>query len=179
MSKTPKTLFRGKALTLNLEAVAYPDGSSGTLEIVRHPGGAGVVALTPEQDVYLLRQFRHAAGGWIWEIPAGRIEAGEDPLHTAQRELLEEAGCQAQAWTALGDFLPSPGICDERIYLYLARDLTLLRPAHEGDEFIEVHRLPLADALAWAKQGKIQDAKTLIALYRTQQWLDPQYSDDR
>lgn len=172
MTNHNRSLYQGKALTLNLEQVTFPDGSAGAFEIVRHPGGAGVVALDAENNLCLIRQYRHAADGWIWEIPAGRIEHKENPLATAQRELAEEAGLEAQDWHDLGEILPSPGICDERIYLYLARGLVAVETAHEAEEFIEIHQMPLAKAITWCLQGKIVDAKTLAAIYLTQAWLE-------
>lgn len=166
-----KPVHQGKALTLNLETATFPDGEKAELEIVRHPGGAGAVALDAEQRICLIRQFRHAADGWLWEIPAGRIDHAESPLNTARRELQEEAGLQAQHWDELGSVLPSPGICDERIHLYLARDLSAVDTSHEPQEYIEIHWLAWKDALQWCNEGKIVDAKTLVAIYRANAWL--------
>ena len=171
MSNQRKPLYQGKALKLYLEEVTFPDGSDGELEIVRHPGGAGAVALDQARQMCLIRQYRYAADDWLWEIPAGRIDHAEAPLRTAQRELQEEAGLQAGSWQSLGEMLPSPGICDERIHLYLARDLTRLATRHEAQEFIEVHWVAFEEAIAWCNAGKIVDAKTLAAIYRAQAWL--------
>ena len=168
-----KPIYRGRALTLNEERVAFPDGSHGTLEIVRHPGGAGAVALDERGRVCLIRQYRYAADGWLWEIPAGRLEPNEAPLLTAQRELAEEAGLRAADWQSLGSLLSTPGVCDERIHLYLARELSAAPMAHEDEEFIEIHWVPFPEAIQWACTGKINDAKTLIALYRVRHCLNP------
>ncbi len=157
-------IYQGRALTLNEESVTFPDGQQEVLEIVRHPGGAGALALDEEGRVCLIRQYRYAVDGWLWEIPAGRLEVDEAAQLCAQRELGEEAGLRAGHWQSLATLLPSPGICDERIYLFLARDLSPVPTAHESGEYIEIHWLPLNDALAKVCTGEIVDAKTVIAL---------------
>lgn len=159
-------VYRGKIIDLCLEKVALPNGALAELEIVHHPGGAAVVALDAEGRVCLLRQFRHAAGGWLWELPAGKLDAGEPPLTTAQRELQEEAGVRAARWETLGKIVSSPGIFTEVVYLFLARDLGDVPAAAEEHEVFEVHWLPFADALARAQSGEITDAKTLAGLFR-------------
>ncbi len=159
-----KSIYKGRALVLNKERVTFPDGQQEVLEIVRHPGGAGALALDDEGRVCLIRQYRYAADGWLWEIPAGRLEMDETPQHCAQRELAEEAGLQAGRWQPLIELLPSPGICDECIYLFLAQDLCVVPTAHEFGEYIEIHWLTLDDALAQICAGDIVDAKTVIAL---------------
>lgn len=168
MSDTParRPIHRGRVVDLGLEAVPLPDGRVIELEVVRHPGGAAVVALDAAHRVCLIRQWRHAAGGWVWEIPAGKLDPGEAPLVTAQRELAEEAGVHATEWASLGDMLSTPGFCDEVIHLYAARGLTLGAPATEAHELIEVHWFPIATAQAMARDGTIRDAKTVIALLR-------------
>lgn len=160
-----QTLYRGKALTLNLEQAELPNGERATLEIIRHPGGAAALALNERGEVCLLRQYRHAAGGWLWELPAGRIEPGESALETARCELAEEAGVNADAWQPLTQCLPSPGICDERLSIFLARGLTPVASRHETHEIIEIHWLPLAQALQWLEAGTLLDAKTMLGLY--------------
>jgi len=170
MNENPEEVYRGKALTLNLELANYPDGSNETLEIVRHPGGAGAIAINKQEKVCLIRQYRHAVEDWLWEIPAGKIELEENPLETAKRELLEEAGLTAGTWEALGKVLPSPGICDERIFLYLATDLSEKETAHESTEFIEIHWLPFMESIKMIEDGTITDAKTVISLYNARQW---------
>lgn len=161
-----KIAYRGRVIAVEVSQVPLPNGRTARYEIVRHPGGAAVVALNDRDEVCLLRQFRPAGNGWVWELPAGRLEPGEDPQSTALRELLEEAGCEAGQWDSLGSILSSPGVFDETIHLYLARDLTLREIHHEPYEVIEVHWVPLADALQRASDGALRDAKTVIGLLR-------------
>jgi ADP-ribose pyrophosphatase len=116
----------------------------------------------------VLRQFRHAAAGWLWELPAGKLDPGEAPLATAQRELAEEAGVQASDWKSLGRIVSSPGVFTEVIHLYLARGLTAVTSATEDHELIEVHWLPFERALAMARSGEITDAKSVAGLFRAQ-----------
>lgn len=161
-----ETVFSGNVISVDVEQVLLPNGRTARYEIVRHPGGAAVVAIDDQQQVCLLRQYRPAGGGWIWELPAGRLEPGEPAETTAQRELLEEAGCTAQHWESLGNILSSPGVFDETIHLYLARSLARGQTTHEQHEVIEVHWLPLADAVRQASNGELRDAKTVIGLLR-------------
>lgn len=168
MSDKVKSIYRGKIVALGLETASMPDGRETDLEIVRHPGGVVIVALDAQQRVCMLRQFRYAVGGWIWELPAGILEAGERPEISARRELKEESGAQANTWVTLGTAVSSPGFCDERLHLFLARDLRLGATAHEENEFIEVHWLPLDQVVAMALDDEINDAKSVIGLLRAQ-----------
>jgi ADP-ribose pyrophosphatase len=163
-----RSVYQGRVVDLGLETVELPNGESVELEIVRHPGGAAVVALDAQDRVCLLRQYRHAGGGWLWELPAGKIDPGEAPFDTARREVAEEAGVTSDHWTDLGRMLSSPGVFTEIIHLYLARNLRKADQKHETDEVIEVHWLPLRQALDWCIAGTITDAKTLIGLFRTE-----------
>ncbi len=161
-----ETAFQGRVIDVAIETVELPNGRLADLEIVRHPGGAAAVALDEQERVCLLRQFRHAGNGWLWELPAGKIDPGEEPLAAATRELIEEAGVSAADWTDLGKLHSSPGVFTEIVYLYLARGLEAQERDHHQDEVIEVHWLPLSQALDWCNDGTITDAKTLIGLYR-------------
>lgn len=161
-----REIYKGRVIRLTVDAVTLPNGVHTELEVVHHPGGTAIVALDGENRVCLLRQYRHAAGGWVWELPAGKLEAGELVLATAQRELVEEAGVKARDWKSLGRILTSPGVFNEVIHLFLARDLEPVAAAPEADELFEIHWLPWHEVLARAARGEIEDAKTLCGLWR-------------
>ncbi len=168
---TQQVIWRGRVVELALEEATLPDGRRVELEMVRHPGGAAVVALDGAGRLALLRQWRHAAGGWLWELPAGKLEPGEPALETARRELAEEAGVTAGQWDGLGLIHSSPGVFNERIHLFLARDLHLGETAHEPHEAIEVHWVAFEQALEWAWDGTISDAKSLCGLLRARPYI--------
>ncbi len=172
-----KDVFHGRVIDLGLDTVELPDGRHAELELIRHPGGAAVVALNAQRQVCMLRQYRHAAGGWIWEIPAGKLEGEEAPLATAQRELEEEAGLRAGVWTSLGDMLSSPGVFNEVIYLFMAHDLEAVPHNREPHELIEIHWVTFEETLAWACGGEIRDAKSLAGLFRVQAHLQAEEAD--
>jgi ADP-ribose pyrophosphatase len=161
-----KPIYKGSVVDLGIESIELPNHHTVDLEIVRHPGGAGALVFDEKGNTCLIRQFRHAAGGWLWEIPAGKLDPGETPLSTAKRELEEEVGLSATDWTNLGRILCTPGFCDEVIHLYLARQLNHVPQKVGQHEVIEVHWMPFEQAKSWAQEGKIQDAKTLIAIFR-------------
>lgn len=160
------TVFTGRVITVSKERVLLPNGREADYEIVHHPGGAAIVALDDDGRVCLLRQYRPAGGGWVWELPAGRLEPGEPPAQTACRELAEEAGREAADWQELGSMLSSPGVFDERIHLYLARRLSAVPSHHEPFEVIEAHWIDLAEALDRAMNGDLVDSKTIVGLLR-------------
>ena len=161
-------VFRGRVVELSVDTVVLPNGRAVELEIVHHPGGAAVVAINEHHEVCLLRQYRHAAGGWLWELPAGRLEPGEPPLLTAQRELEEEAGLRAADWEPLGKLVSSPGVFTEVIHLFLAHGLQHVVAKAEEHELFEVHWHPFRDALDRARHGEIQDGKTVTGLFRAE-----------
>jgi len=159
------SIYQGKVIELSLETTMLPDGRPLSLEIAHHPGGAAIAAVDDRQRLCLLRQYRHAAGGWIWELPAGKREQGEDPQLTAQRELEEEAGLRARSWRKLGAILTTPGFCDEVIHLYLAQELTAVAQRIEAHELLECHWIPGDRAQAWIYDGTLADAKSIIGVH--------------
>jgi 8-oxo-dGTP pyrophosphatase MutT (NUDIX family) len=165
MAEQVRNVFKGRVLTLNLEQVRLPNGRVAELEVAHHPGGAAIVALDADGRICLLRQFRHAAGGWLDELPAGKLDGGEPPIECAVRELAEEAGMSAGRWDKLGEYLSSPGVFTEVIHLFLARDLVPVESAPEEHEVFEVNWLPLDEAVARAAHGRIRDGKTLVGLF--------------
>jgi ADP-ribose pyrophosphatase len=166
-----KPVYQGKVVDLNIETVRLPNGHDCELEIVRHPGGVAVVAIDARDRICLLRQFRHAAGGWIWEIPAGRLEPGEHPLHSAQRELQEETGTRADDWQSLGPIFSSPGVFTEVIHLFFCRYLHPVAPTPEDHEVFEVHWIEYPRVRTMIDNGDIKDAKTLVGLCLAQPFL--------
>lgn len=167
-----RRIYSGRLIHLNQETVSLPDGRSVDLDIVHHPGGAVITAVNDKLEVCLLRQFRHAVGGVIWELPAGCIDPDDaSPLDTARRELEEEAGLVAADWRDLGSIYTTPGFCDEVLYLYLARDLKHTATDHEADEMIEVHWAPFDEAVRMVMTNEIRDAKTVAGLLKTREVL--------
>jgi 8-oxo-dGTP pyrophosphatase MutT (NUDIX family) len=163
-----QTVFRGRVITVNVETVRLPNDHVADLEVIHHPGGAAIVAVDAGRRVCLIRQFRHAAGGWIWELPAGKLEPDEPPLETARRELIEEAGRSARRWTPLGAYVSSPGVFTETVHLFLAEELEVATMVHEPSELIEVHWVELHAACRDALSGGISDGKTALGLLRAQ-----------
>lgn len=162
-----KAIYDGRVIKVSVDTVELPNGHRLPLEIVRHPGGAAVAAIDARDRICVLRQFRHAAGGYIYELPAGKLEPDEPPDVTARRELIEEAAIEAERWTPLGAYFSSPGVFTEVIHLYMA---TGLRPASgnpESGEVIEVEWWPLEQAVERAFSGELTDAKTIIGILRT------------
>jgi 8-oxo-dGTP pyrophosphatase MutT (NUDIX family) len=160
------TVYAGRVITVNVETVRLPNGHVTDLEIIHHPGGAAIVAVDEERRVCLIRQFRHAAGGWIWELPAGKLEPAEPALATAKRELIEEAGYEGHDWVSLGDYVSSPGVFTETVKLFMVHGLKKSTMAHEPAELIEVHWVPIEDARDRALAGDINDGKTALGLLR-------------
>ena len=161
--------YAGRVINLDVDTVRFPDGSTGQLEMVRHPGAAAVVPflddpVAPDPRVVLLHQFRHAAGGYIWEVPAGRLDPGETALACARRELLEETGMTAAELRPLTSVFTTPGFTDEKIHLFLASGLQEGQHRREADEFLELHTKRWSEILGMLGAGTIQDGKTLAAL---------------
>ena len=161
--------YSGRLLQVDVDTVRAPDGSTLELEIVRHPGAAAVVpmlseASDPDPTILMLRQYRYASGGTMWEIPAGVLQPGEDPLACARRELEEETGARAERIEPLITIYTTPGFTDERIHLFWATGITAGETRHEPDEFIEVRVERLSGVLEMIERGEITDAKSIIAL---------------
>lgn len=150
---------------MRLDEVAFPSGRRTLVEVVEHPGAAAMVALTPDRQVLLVRQFRHAVAAELLEVPAGTLEPGETPLACARRELAEEVGRAADRWDRLISFYPSPGVLSEELHVFLAEDL---RPAAScttsDEEDLRVESLPLEEAYRLIESGEIRDAKTIIGI---------------
>jgi ADP-ribose pyrophosphatase len=162
-------LYTGRVVNLDRDTVRFPDGSSGQLEMLRHPGASAVVPFldhpgAPDPRVLLIRQFRHAANGFIWEVPAGRLDAGETPEACAHRELEEETGMRAGSLEALTTIYTTPGFTDERIHLFLAHGLQAGAQHREADEFMELRELAWSAVLELVRTGQVQDGKTLTSI---------------
>ena len=158
--------FKGRILNTRVDDVLLPDGSQSKREIIEHSGGVGVVALTDDDCICLVRQYRHPYGEVIYEIPAGKLELGEDPLACGKRELSEETGNTADHWQSLGVIYPTPAYCSEKIYVFLATGLTKGKIHLDQGEFVENITLPLKEAQRMVMTGEIKDAKTQIAILK-------------
>jgi ADP-ribose pyrophosphatase len=165
-TKNRSTLFKGLVVDIEQMDVMIGDQGWYTYQIVRHPGGAAILPLHDDGSITLIRQLRPAVDGFLLELPAGRLGAGEDPQLCAARELVEETGLVASSLTSLGMLHPSPGVFDEVIHLYLARGLSQGEAAPEAYEDIDCVRMPLMEALRMAADGRITDGKTIAALLR-------------
>lgn len=169
MQLATKRIHTGRVINLDVDTVRFPDGSTGELEMIRHPGAAAVVPFAsdpegPDPTILLIEQYRYATGGPLLEIPAGRLDKGEDPADCARRELLEEVGVTAGRLERLISIWTTPGFTDERIHLFWAADLKTGQHAREPDEFIEVIPKPLSEVLTLIREGRICDAKTVSAI---------------
>ncbi|THJ21100.1 MAG: NUDIX hydrolase [Nitrospira sp. CG24E] len=159
-----KSIYTGRVITLNVDTVTLPNGFTVDLEVVRHPGAAAVVPLKDDGTVVLIRQFRQAAGGFIYEIPAGKLHPGEDPTVCAVRELEEEVGYRAGKLDLLSSIFTAPGFTDEVIHIYKATELTVGRQQLDRDEVLEVIEMPLLEAVRMIEAGTIRDAKSIVGL---------------
>ncbi len=159
----------GRIVTLDTDRVRLPDGNEKDMDVVRHSGASGILPFLTDPtgetpQVLLMRQYRYAAGGYLYEIPAGRLDDGERPEACAARELKEETGCSAGQLTPLTSILTTPGFSDEIIHLFMATDITMGEPDREADEFVELVVMRLSEALERISTGEIVDVKTVIAL---------------
>jgi ADP-ribose pyrophosphatase len=164
-----RRLHTGRVLNLDVDLVRFPNGTTGELEMIRHPGASAVLpfltnAAGDDPQILLLRQYRYAADDFLYEIPAGRLESGELPIDCARRELKEETGCSAEKFTLLTTILTTPGFTDERIHLFMAEGLTMGTATPEADEFVEVETMALSKALTLIREGVLSDAKSALAI---------------
>jgi ADP-ribose pyrophosphatase len=164
-----RLIHHGKVIDIYADTVRFPNGTTAEMDIIRHPGASAIVPFLtdPRGDdpqLLLIRQYRYAAGGYLWEIPAGRLDAGEDPHACAVRELREETGCTAARVEHLYTMFTTPGFTDETIHVFSATGLVRGETAHEHDEFMEVVPMSLRDALERIRTGEIRDAKTALAI---------------
>ena len=172
MESNRRQVLKLGVVDLGVEHASLPNGVEIDLAVIRHPGAAAIVALDEGGQIAMLHQYRHAVGGYLWEIPAGCRNAGESPLQCANRELAEEAGLSARRWDHLGTIVTIPSFCDERIDLYLARDLEMATGTPDVDEVIRVQKMSLDDAMKMIRSGEIIDAKTIAGLYRARDFLE-------
>ena len=168
---TIRDIYKGRVVHLTVEDFVLPNGHPMEIEIIRHPGASAVVPLTAEGEVILIRQYRHAVGGYIFEVPAGKLDAGEPPERCAARELTEEAGVVAGRLTRLASIVTTPGFTDEVIHLFLAEELAPAKTAHESDEVITLLRRPLEECLAMIARGEITDGKSICALFLAERMI--------
>jgi ADP-ribose pyrophosphatase len=162
-------VYTGRVVNLDVDVVEFPDGTAGELEIFRHPGASAVVPFLTDPrgedpQILLIRQYRYASGDYMYEIPAGRLDPGEDPTACAHRELREETGCSAASMQHLYTIYTTPGFTDEKIHIFLASQLTQGDAAREADEFLTVEPVKLSRALELVKSGELNDAKTAVGI---------------
>lgn len=161
-----KEVFRGKLLHVFYDEAGLPNGETGTREWIKHPGACAVVPVFENGDIMLIRQFRYPMAQIFWEVPAGKIDSGEDQDSTALRELEEEAGLRAENYEYVGHFYPGIGYSDEIIHIYLAWGLTTVEQNMDEDEFVIKERIPFKEAVQMVHSGEINDGKTVICLLR-------------
>ncbi len=172
MDLTEKTLkkeyiFKGRIINLRVDDALMPDGKTALREVVEHPGGVCVAALTDENELLFVEQFRYPYSEVVLELPAGKLEYGEDPFLAGKRELKEETGAQASEYEELGKLYPTPGYCGEIIHMYLAKGLSYGEQQLDSDEFLEVKRIPLETAFKMVMNNEILDSKTQVGIMKT------------
>lgn len=170
-TKSVKNIFDGNIIKLRVETVELPDGKTATRELISHGGGVGVIAVDENGEVFMVSQYRIAAREMMMEIPAGKIDNGEDPLECGKRELIEETGYAAEEFTYLGTYYATPGYCEEKLHLYLARKLKFVGQHLDEGEFLNVKKYKLDDLYNMVMENKINDAKTAIAILKAKMIL--------
>lgn len=177
MDYTEKTLSReekysGIIVDIHVDDIELINGARSKREVVEHPGGVTVIPLDDDGFVYCVRQYRYAVGEHLLEVPAGKLEPGEDPMECAVRELSEETGLTAENMTDLGKIYPSPGFCRETLYIYLARGLKAGRAHPDENEFLDMERIHIDQLCRMVMDGEITDAKTVVAVMKTKKILE-------
>ena len=164
-------LHQGRSFSFVKENVTLDNGATVDLDLVRHPGAAAIVPFISHDRLIMLRQYRHAIGRPIWEIPAGTLDPDENPLECAKRELIEETGYSGRQWEKLGEITPVPGYSDERIHIFVATHLTPAEQNLDVDEVLDVHQVSFEKTIEMIEKGQIQDSKTISGLYYASLWL--------
>lgn len=168
---TRVTAYQGRVFKLVTENITLANGISLDMDIIRHPGAAAIIPFIRSDTVLLIKQYRHAVGGYIWEIPAGTLDMGETAIACAKRELIEETGYAGDEWQKLGEITPVPGYSDERIYVFLSTSLVHAGQKLDKDEMLDVHEVKFNDAIKMIYQGEIQDSKTICGLFLAMHWF--------
>ena len=171
MDMTEKTvsreyIFKGRIINLRVDDALLPDGSVAKREVVEHPGGVCVAALTENNELLFVEQFRYPYSEVVLELPAGKLEYGEDPFEAGKRELREETGAVAEEYESLGKLYPTPGYCGEIIHMYFAKNLTFTSQDLDSDEFLEVRKIPLKEAFKMVINNEIADSKTQVGIMK-------------
>lgn len=159
--------FEGKIINVHVDDVELPDGNTSFREVVDHPGGVCVAALTDDNEIYLVKQFRYPYKEIILEVPAGKLERGEDPFLAAKREQLEETGTIGKDYISLGELYPTPGYCGEIIHMWACRIESYRELNLDDDEFLEIVKIPLEKAVDMVLNNEIKDSKTQVAILKT------------
>lgn len=172
MDFTEKTIkkeymYKGRIINLRKDEIELPDGKPSDREVVEHNGGVAVLALSEDNEIFMVNQYRYPYSEVLTEIPAGKLEKGEDPLEAGKRELMEETGLCAENYRSLGKLYPTPGYCAEIIHMYLATGLSYGECCPDEDEFLSVVKMPLSEVVKMVVDGRIKDAKTQTAVLKT------------
>lgn len=165
------SIYKGRIVNLSVDKVELPNGKTCELEMIRHQGAAAVVPIDEENNVLMVKQYRYAASGWLLEVPAGKLDNNEPPEECATREVEEETGYKPGELIEMGWIFTTPGFTDERIWLYLAKDLKQTKQNLQTDEVLTVEKMPFRDAFQLALKGDIHDAKTVCALLRAPRYM--------
>ncbi len=167
-----KKIFEGRVINVRIDKIELPDGRTSSREIVEHNGGVGVIPVTDDGEVFMVSQYRTAAKTLMLEIPAGKLEKGEDPLECGKRELIEETGYSASEFIPLGAYYATPGYCEEKLTLYLARGLQWQGQHLDDGEFLNVKKYKLDDLFNMVMNNEIYDCKTAIAILKAKQIIN-------